>query len=164
MSKAAEPRASASVNRVLREAETLGLDITAQRLEAGTRTAEDAARSCGCSVAQIVKSIIFREAGGERHFLFLTAGDRLVDKEKASALAGCALEKADAASVRKVTGFAIGGVSPIGHLTPIATFLDPSILGHPQVWAAAGTPNDVFAVAPDRLAAAIRPQVADFTA
>ena len=96
--------------------------------------------------------------------LFLTAGGNRVDAGKAARLAGAALEKADAASVREHTGFAIGGVAPLGHLRPIETWLDPRLLAFETVWAAAGTPRHVFEVAPARLAAAVGATVADFTA
>jgi prolyl-tRNA editing enzyme YbaK/EbsC (Cys-tRNA(Pro) deacylase) len=167
MSRTAEaqaaPAPSASVDRVVADARRLGLDIEVIRLDAGTRTAEDAARACGCDVDQIVKSIVFRVAAGPRHVLFLTAGGNRVDPAKAAALVGAPLEKADAAGVRTHTGFAIGGVSPLGHLTPIDTWLDPKLLSFDRIWAAAGTPHHVFAIAPAALAEALRPSVADFT-
>lgn len=161
MSKLAEE--SASVARVRVEAERMGLGIEVLRLEEGTRTAQEAARACGCAVAQIVKSVVFRVAGSDRHVLFLTSGAARVDPEKAAAATGAALEKADAASVRAHTGFAIGGVSPLGHLRPIETWMEPGVLAHGVVWAAAGTPNHVFAIEPERLRAAIGAKVADFT-
>jgi prolyl-tRNA editing enzyme YbaK/EbsC (Cys-tRNA(Pro) deacylase) len=155
---------SASLARVRADAARRGLAIEPVRLDAGTRTAEDAARACGCVVDQIVKSIVFREAGSDRHLLFLTAGGNRVDPGKAAALAGAPLEKADAVSVRAVTGFAIGGVAPLGHLSPIDAWLDPRLLDFATVWAAAGTPHHVFAAAPAALAAAAGARVADFTA
>jgi prolyl-tRNA editing enzyme YbaK/EbsC (Cys-tRNA(Pro) deacylase) len=161
---AAPARGGASVERVRADAARLGLDIEIVRLEAGTLTAADAARACGCEVDQIIKSIVFRVAGSDRHVLFLTAGGNRVDPEKASRLAGAPLEKADAASIRAHTGFAIGGVSPLGHRTPIETWFDPKILTYATIWAAAGTPNHVFEVAPSRLVAALKPTVADFAA
>ena len=117
-----------------------------------------------CAVDQIVKSIVFREAAAPRHLLFLTAGGNRVDPAKAAALAGAPLEKADAASIRAVTGFAIGGVAPLGHLTPIDAWLDPRLLDFATIWAAAGTPHHVFPVEPAALAAAVGATVADFTA
>jgi prolyl-tRNA editing enzyme YbaK/EbsC (Cys-tRNA(Pro) deacylase) len=156
--------ASPSVARVSAAAERLGLAIEVVHLAEGTRTAEEAARACGCGVDQIVKSIVFRVAGTDRHLLFLTAGGNRVDPAKAAAVAGAPLEKADAASVRAHTGFAIGGVAPIGHLGPIATWIDPRLLDHATVWAAAGTPNHVFSVDPRRLQAALGIEAADFTA
>ena len=119
---------SASLGRVRAEAARLGLDIAPVRLAEGTRTAEDAARACGCAVDQIVKSIVFRATGSDRHVLFLTAGGNRVSPGRAAALAGVALEKADAASIRAHTGFAIGGVAPLGHLRAIETWLDPKLL------------------------------------
>jgi prolyl-tRNA editing enzyme YbaK/EbsC (Cys-tRNA(Pro) deacylase) len=163
MSKIAEAE-SPSLARVRAEAERLGLAIAPVRLAEGTRTAEDAARACGCAVDQIVKSIVFREAGSGRHVLFLTAGGNRVDPVKAGALAGAPLEKADAASIREHTGFAIGGVAPLGHVQPIETWLDPKLLSYELIWAAAGTPHHVFAIAPVALAAATGARVADFAA
>lgn len=163
----AETRAaaeSASVARVRADAAQRGLEITIVRLDDGARTAADAARACGCMVDQIAKSIIFRAADSDRHVLFLTAGGSRVDPAAAAALAGAALEKADAASVRAATGFAIGGVSPLGHIQPIATWFDPRLLDYPVIWAAAGTPHHVFAVPPALLAYAVGATVAPFTA
>ncbi len=162
MSRPAEVE-SPSVARVRSDAEAKDLAIAPVRLDEGTRTAADAARSCGCALDQIVKSIVFRAAGSDRHVLFLTAGGNRVDPGKAAALAGVPLEKADAAGVRAATGFAIGGVAPLGHLTPLPIWIDPKLLDYDTVWAAAGTPNHVFAVAPRRLAEAVGAIVAEFT-
>ncbi len=162
MSRTAEAPAG-SLDRVVAEAARLGLDVTPVRLETGTRTAAEAAAACGCDTAQIVKSVVLRVAGEARHLLFLTGGDRRVDLAKAAGLAGAPLEKADAASIRAATGFAIGGVSPLGHIAPIETWFDPSLLDHPVIWAAAGTPSHVFAVDPHALRAALDAPIADFT-
>ena len=155
---------SASLARVRAEAARLGLDIAPVHLDEGTRTAVDAARACGCALDQIVKSIVFRASGSDRHLLFLTAGGNRVDPAKASALAGLPLEKADAQGVRAATGFAIGGVAPLGSVTPLPAWLDPRLLDFPTVWAAAGTPHDVFEVPPRTLAEAVGATVADFVA
>ncbi len=164
MSRIAEAPVSASVQRVLAEAERLGLGIEVVMLAEGTRTAEEAARACSCAIDQIIKSIVFRVADSDRHVLFLTAGASRVDPVKAAGLAGAALEKADAASIRAHTGFAIGGVAPIGHLNPIETWMDPDLLRHAVIWAAAGTPNHVFSVDPTRLQTATGATIAAFTA
>jgi prolyl-tRNA editing enzyme YbaK/EbsC (Cys-tRNA(Pro) deacylase) len=167
MSKTAEPSAgpeSATVARVRLAAERLGLTVAPVRLDDSTRTAEQAAAACGCALDQIVKSIVFRAAGSDRHVLFLTAGGNRVDPAKAAALAGAALEKADAAGVRARTGFFIGGVAPIGHLAPIEAWFDPKLLSYEVIWAAAGTPHHVFSVAPRALAEAAGATVADFAA
>ena len=147
MSKTAEAE-GASLARVRAEAARLGLAIEPVRLAEGTRTAAAAAAACGCGIDQIVKSIVFREAGSDRHVLFLTAGGNRVDPAKAARLAGAPLEKADAASIRAHTGFAIGGVAPLGHLRPIDAWFDPKLLAYEVIWAAAGTPHHVFAVPP----------------
>lgn len=154
---------SASVARVRADAARLGLAITIVRLDDTARTAADAARACGCMVDQIAKSIIFRAAGSDRHLLFLTAGGNRVDPAAAAALAGTPLEKADAASVRAATGFAIGGVAPIGHVRPIETWVDPRLLDYPVIWAAAGTPHHVFPVSPAALVEALGAPVVPFT-
>lgn len=114
--------------------------VAAEPLEmpGDTRTAEQAAAAAGCTLDQIVKSILFAGDSG-RLYLFLTAGGNRVDGARASALAGEVLGRADADQVRRVTGFAIGGVSPIGHLTPLPLWMDPRLLEFSQVWAAAGT-------------------------
>jgi prolyl-tRNA editing enzyme YbaK/EbsC (Cys-tRNA(Pro) deacylase) len=161
---AADTRRSGSVARVEAEAARLGLAIRPVRLEAGTRTAEEAARACGCALDQIVKSVILRVRGTDRFCLFLTAGSNRVDPGKAASLVGAPLDKADAAAIRAHTGFAIGGVAPIGHLRPVETWLDPRLLDFPLIWAAAGSPNHVFSIAPDNLLAATRARPADFVA
>jgi prolyl-tRNA editing enzyme YbaK/EbsC (Cys-tRNA(Pro) deacylase) len=127
-------------------------------------TAQMAADELGVEVDQIAKSIVFRgEATGDA-ILFITAGGNQVDAGKAAALAGEALGKADAALIRAQTGFAIGGVAPVGHLNPIRAFLDPRLTEFSLVWAAAGTPRHVFAIAPADLARLSGATTADFTA
>jgi prolyl-tRNA editing enzyme YbaK/EbsC (Cys-tRNA(Pro) deacylase) len=116
----------------------------------GTRTAVDAANAVGCDVAQIVKSLVFRrESGGA--VLVVVSGRNRVDERKVSALLGEPIGKADAAFVREATGFAIGGVPPAGHATPVETIVDEDLLAYDEVWAAAGTPQAVFATTPQRL-------------
>jgi len=153
---------SKSMKRVRAALETAGIkgDI---RETALARTAQDAADALGCTVDQIAKSIIFRGEVSGQAILFLTAGGNRVDAARASELAGEALGKADADLVRAQTGFAIGGVAPLGHLTPIRAFFDPRLLDFPVVWAAAGTPHHVFPAEPQVLAQACGAQVADFT-
>lgn len=102
-------------------------------------------------VDQIAKSIIFRGEDSGHVVLFITAGGNRVDPNRASALAGQKLGRADAALIRAETGFAIGGVAPLGHLKPPMAFFDPRLLDFDRVWAAAGTPRHIFAIAPDHL-------------
>ncbi len=154
---------SKSLKRVEAEAKALGLSIEIIREDVKTTTAQMAADARGCGVDQIVKSILFREAGSERHVLFMTAGGNRVSQAKAEAACGHGLVRADAASIRAYTGFAIGGVSPLGHLNNVAKFMDPRLLEFPLIWAAAGTPNHVFAIDPALLAKATEAQVIDFT-
>ena len=130
----------------------------------GTRTADDAAAAVGCKVDQIVKSMIFA-AGDEREIvLALTSGANQVDSNRLAALAGVdACHRATADEVRSATGFAIGGVAPIGHLSPLRTWIDPHLLTFDEIWAAAGSPRHVFAVAPSRLVELAAATAADFT-
>ncbi|WP_127112300.1 YbaK/EbsC family protein [Shimia sediminis] len=153
---------SKSLRRVRAALEAAGVPNDVRETD-GARTAQMAADAVGCALDQIAKSIIFRgEASGEA-ILFLTAGGNQVDAGKASALAGEPLGKADAALVRMQTGFAIGGVSPVGHTSPIRTFVDPKLMDYDIVWAAAGTPNHVFHIDPAILPDLTTAKVADFT-
>ncbi|MCL4105343.1 UNVERIFIED_CONTAM: hypothetical protein GTU68_055474 [Idotea baltica] len=126
------------------------------------RTAAEAAASIGCEVDQIAKSIIFRGAKSGEAVLFLTAGGNQVDAAKATALAGEVLGKADAALIRAQTGFAIGGVAPIGHLSPIRAFCDPRLMEFDEIWAAAGTPRHVFPLTSKELLRETNAQLSDF--
>ena len=153
---------SKSLARVAKAIEDCGL--AAEILNPGpSRTAEDAAGACGCALDQIAKSLIFQGESG-RIYLFLTAGGNRLDPDKAAAVAGESLRRADASTVRAVTGFAIGGVAPLGHLTPPVIFADPRLRDFARVFAAAGTPNHVFAVEPGALIAACGATEARFVA
>lgn len=139
--------------------------VSAIVMETGpANTAQTAADELGVEVDQIAKSIVFRGEETGEAILFITAGGNRVDATKAAALAGEALGKADAALVREQTGFAIGGVAPVGHLTPIRAFLDPRLSDFSLVWAAAGTPRHVFAIAPGDLERLSGATTGDFTA
>ena len=127
------------------------------------RTAADAAAALGCEIDQIAKSIIFGTQGSGEAVLFITAGGNKVDVTRASALAGETLGKADAALIRAQTGFAIGGVSPVGHLTAPRAWFDPRLLEFDLVWAAAGTPHHVFGLDPARILALSGAVAAEFT-
>lgn len=152
---------SKSLKRVARALSDAGLPDTI--IEAGeTRTAEQAAAACGCEIDQIVKSILFCGLSSGAVRLFLTAGGNRVCAAKASALAGEELGRADVALVRSSTGFAIGGVAPIGHLTPQPVWIDPRLLDFKIVWAAAGTPRHVFSIEPRVLMSLSNATDADF--
>jgi prolyl-tRNA editing enzyme YbaK/EbsC (Cys-tRNA(Pro) deacylase) len=136
-----------SVERVTRALTAAGITPHLKDYPASTRTAEEAASAIGCSVGQIVKSLIFKAAQTARPVLALVSGDNRVDLEKLTAALGEPVERADAGWVREVTGFAIGGVSPVGHLTPPVTFIDADLASKGELWAAAGSPHSVFAIA-----------------
>ena len=129
-----------------------------------TRTAADAAREAGCQIDQIAKSIIFRGEISGDCILFVTAGGNQVDAEKAAALAGEPLGRADAAFVRERTGFAIGGVAPLAHKTPSRVFFDPTLLQFDLIFAAAGTPRHIFSISPSALQDLISAPIAEFSA
>ncbi len=143
-----------SIERVRAAAEAAGIEIVTREMPQSTRTAEEAAAACGTAVGQIVKSLVFRKAESGRGVLLLVSGTNRVDEIAAAATIGERLERLDANAVRKLTGFAIGGVAPLGSLTPLATFMDEDLLAYETIWAAAGAPYAVFAAAPHALAAA----------
>jgi prolyl-tRNA editing enzyme YbaK/EbsC (Cys-tRNA(Pro) deacylase) len=131
-----------SVERVRAALLTAGHPDTITQFPAGTRTAADAAAAVGCTVAQIAKSIVFR--CGMRAAVVITSGANRVDQAKAEAALGVKLGRADGDWVRQTTGFAIGGVSPVGHLAPPMLLLDEDLLALDPIWAAAGSPRHVF--------------------
>ena len=141
---------SAGAQRVQDALAALGCDGRLLVLPRPARTAAEAAAAVGCEVGQIVKSLVFSLGG--RPLLVLTSGANRVDEGAVAKVAGGALEKADAEFVRAHTGFAIGGVAPVGHRSAIATLIDEDLMTWPQVWAAGGHPNTVFSVAPQELA------------
>ena len=130
-----------------------GLQARVREFPESTRTAADAAAAIGCSVAQIAKSLIFKGRQSGRSILVVASGANRVEERKVAALVGEALEKADAAFVRSATGYAIGGVPPVGHVSPPITVIDEDLLHLDEIWAAAGTPNAVFALTPAALVA-----------
>lgn len=150
-----------SIERVSEAAAAAGLPIEIRRMNGSTRTAEEAADQCGCSVDQIVKSLVFQGETSRRLFLFLMSGACQLDLGKAAVLAGEPLKRADPRHIRDETGFAIGGVSPLGHRITLPTFADETLLGFDRVWAAAGAHDAVFAAEPKALFAAAGARVAD---
>ena len=120
-----------------------------------TRTAEDAAKACGCAVAQIVKSLVFLGAETGKACLLLVSGVNRVDEQGMTAVLGETLKRPDGRAVREITGFAIGGIPPLGHPVAMPTVIDEKLLEFDTVWAAAGTPRCVFSVDPKALAEAI---------
>ncbi len=139
---------SKSLRRVVNALITAGHDIAPLEMPGETRTAQQAADAAQCAIDQIAKSIIFRGQTSDKAILFVTAGGNQVDPELASQVAGEPLGKADAALIRAQTGFAIGGVSPVGHLNPITAYWDPRLSDFDVVYAAAGTPRHIFPIEP----------------
>jgi prolyl-tRNA editing enzyme YbaK/EbsC (Cys-tRNA(Pro) deacylase) len=144
-----------STDRVRAAAETAGLSMRIEVMPQSARTAEEAAMACGTSVAQIVKSLLFRKAESGEPVLLLVSGKNRVDETAIAAQLGERVERVDARGVREITGFAIGGVAPMGSLTPLATFMDADLMQFETIWAAAGAPHAVFQTAPRQLAEAI---------
>lgn len=158
MSNAPAPAPRSSIERVEADAARLGLVIEIRRMDQSTRTASDAAAACGCDVAQIVKSLVFENADTGALALLLVSGAHDADLGHLAA-SGLRLKRCDARRVRDETGFAIGGVSPIGHVTPVPTYMDETLLSYDVVWCAAGRPDSVFSVAPGALRDAVRAEV-----
>ena len=141
---------SDSVERVREALRAAGHADTITMFPEGTRTAQDAANAVGCAVAQIVKSIVLR--AGEQVVLVLASGANRVDTAKISRAVGQPVKSADGRWVRDVTGFAIGGVAPVGHLGAPRVFIDADLMKLDPVWAAAGSPRHVFRTGPADLA------------
>jgi prolyl-tRNA editing enzyme YbaK/EbsC (Cys-tRNA(Pro) deacylase) len=140
-----------AAQRVQAVIDAKGLGGKVRHMPQSTRTAEEAAAACGCAVAQIVKSLVFRGAQSGKPYLLLVSGANRVDEKAVAKHLGEALKRPDADYVRGVTGFAIGGIPPLGHDTPLATYIDETLLGYDTVWAAAGTSDAVFPSAPAKL-------------
>jgi len=144
MSKTLSPSAQ-TVQDALRR---LGFAYEVKESAHPTRSAQDAAQVVGCEVGQICKSLVFRGARTARALLVITSGANRVDEARLSELMGEPVAKADAAFVREKTGFAIGGVAPVGHAQDLDTFIDEDLLRYDEIWAAAGTPNALFRLLP----------------
>lgn len=142
-----------SAQRVQDRLVALGYDCRVTSFAESTRTSEEAAAAIGCEVGQIAKSLIFRGKQNGKAVLAIACGDRRIDEKKLAALIGEKVGRADPEFVCQATGYAIGGVPPIGHASPSITLLDEGLWRFGRIWAAAGTPNCVFATTPDDLAA-----------
>jgi prolyl-tRNA editing enzyme YbaK/EbsC (Cys-tRNA(Pro) deacylase) len=137
--------------KVKQALEASGIEFEITLLPAAVRTAQLAADALGCAVGQIANSLIFRDIAREQAVLVMCAGDRRVDLAKVRDETGIELGKADAAFVRRQTGFAIGGVPPVAHANPVRCLLDRSLQRQSEIWAAAGTPESVFRMTPREL-------------
>ena len=152
----------ASVQRVADALAQLGIQAEITEFSESTRTADEAAAAVNSTVGQIVKSLVF--LAGNQPVLAMVSGANRVDTNRLAEAAGGPISRANADIVRTATGFSIGGVPPVGHATPLATYLDRDLLQYDRVWAAAGTPNAVFPITPDelqRITGAIVADIAD---
>ena len=136
-----------------------GVDARIEEFPSSTRTAQEAAATVGTSVAQIVKSLVFLADG--RPILALVSGANRLDTAKLAQIAGAKIMRADADSVRAATGYAIGGVPPVGLATPLPVYCDRDLMRYAEVWAAAGTPHAVFSIAPETLARITNAEIVD---
>jgi prolyl-tRNA editing enzyme YbaK/EbsC (Cys-tRNA(Pro) deacylase) len=151
---------SSAVDRFTAAARARGLHPEVRRFPEGTKTADNAARAIGCEVAQIVKSLVF--VSGDTPVLALVSGANRVDTAKLAAAAGQGpVRRASPEEARSATGFAVGGTPPFGHPEPVPTFVDPDLLTHGQIWAAAGTPESAFPLTPAQLVEASGGTVTD---
>ena len=130
---------------------SLGYDYTVIEHAESTRTAQEAADRAGCELGQIVKSLIFKGKESGKPILVLTSGMNRVDENRISGYAGEGISRPNADFVRTVTGFAIGGVPPVGHIQRMETYIDEDFLQYQTIWAAAGTPNAIFELSTDVL-------------
>jgi prolyl-tRNA editing enzyme YbaK/EbsC (Cys-tRNA(Pro) deacylase) len=150
-----------SVDRVTAALDDLGLGGRARELPESTRTAAEAGAAVGCEVGQIVKSLVFRVPTTDEAVLVLAAGSSRVDVGRLASVIGSPVEQGSGAFVRERTGFAIGGVAPVGLTAPVLTYVERGVLAWPRVWAAAGSPRTVFDATPDELLAATGASVVD---
>ena len=149
-------------DRVRAALDAAALGCTIRTLPDSTRTAVEAAAAVGCSVGEIAKSLVFR--AGERAVVAIMSGDNRLDPAKLAAAIGEEVGRADADFVRAATGFAIGGVPPLGHATPVDIYMDEDLFRFDEIWAAAGSPFSVFAIVPGRLRDASGATVMDLKA
>ena len=150
-----------SAQRVQAALDAHGLAAEVREFPASTRTSAEAAAAIGCAVGQIAKSLVFRARESDRAVMVIASGVNRVDEKAVAARLGEPIGRADADFVRARTGYAIGGVPPVGHPTPLPTFIDRDLLGYDEIWAAAGTPNAVFRLLPADLVALTGGEVAD---
>jgi len=149
-----------NVVRVVEAGRALGVEVRPRRFPEGTKTAQDAANAIGVAVGQIVKSLVFA-VDGVVLMAYVSGANQLDEKKLAAAAGGAKCSRVDADVVREATGFPIGGVPPFGHTTQLRIFIDPDLLQYDEVWAAAGTWNDVFPIAPNDLVRASGAVVTD---
>jgi len=142
---------SSSARKVQQALSAYGVSCQVVEMPQSTRAADDAARAVGCRVGQIVKSLVFRGQQSHQALLVATSGANRVNEKLMATFISEPISKADADFVREKTGFAIGGVAPVGHAQKIKIFIDEDLLQYDEIWAAAGTPNALFKLTPQEL-------------
>lgn len=140
-----------SAQKVQKELQARGLNCKVVQMQKTTRTAKDAAQAVGCEVGQIVKSLIFKSKRSRKPILVVASGVNRVNEKVLARQLSEPVKMADPEFVREMTGFAIGGVPPVGHQHPLTIFIDEDLLQYEEIWAAAGTPHAVFKLTPDEL-------------
>lgn len=140
-----------SIERVVAAAQRAGVTIEPVEMPSSTRTAAEAAQACGCTVAEIVKSLVFVGRNSGTPYLLLVSGTNRVDEDAVASSIGEPLDRPNGRAVRELTGFAIGGIPPFGHDRGLSTFLDQDLKRYDRVWAAAGTPHAVFGISVEDL-------------
>ncbi|MBW2057877.1 MAG: YbaK/EbsC family protein [Deltaproteobacteria bacterium] len=142
---------SRKAQKVQDELRRLGFSHRVVESQRTTRSAADAAQAVGCTIGQIAKSLVFRSKSTDRPILVIASGPNRVSEEKIASYCSEPVEMASADFVRERTGFAIGGVPPVGHAEPMETYIDEDLLRHDEIWAAAGSPNAIFRLPPGDL-------------
>ena len=142
-----------SARKVQAALDAAGLDCEVVEMSKTTRTAREAAEAAGCTVGQIVKSLVFKGSRTQKAYLVVASGVNRVNEGLLADMVSEPVEMPDAEFVREKTGFAIGGVPPLGHDEPLETYIDQDLLRHEEIWAAAGTPNAIFKLTPSDLQA-----------
>lgn len=140
-----------SAVRVQATLDRFGLALMVTEMKDSTRTAQEAADAVGCQVGQIAKSLVFRGKNSDEPLLVIASGANRVNEKRLGEYAGEAVVKPDAEYVLAKTGYAIGGIPPVGHLQELKCLIDEDIFGYEEIWAAAGTPNAVFRLTPAQL-------------
>lgn len=140
-----------SAQRVQSVLNQYGLELEVVEFEESTRTSSDAAAAIGCELGQIAKSLVFKGKTSQKPVLVIASGANRVDEKKVRNYTGEKIGKADAAFVLEHTGYAIGGVPPVGHAGTITPLIDEDLLSYEEIWSAAGTPHAVFRLTPDQL-------------
>lgn len=148
-----------SAAKIQEELNKYGLELKVITMQESTRTCVEAANTIGCEVGQIAKSMIFKCKLSDNPVLIVASGNNRVNEKKIKDYLGEAITRPDADFVQQATGFAIGGIPPIGHTSKMKCFVDADLLNYDELWAAAGTPFDVFRLTPDQLLTITQGQV-----